>query len=72
MSLERAPISYQICVVGYMRIGRWFAAFIRRKSIRFVALKRENKACPPEAWAEDQPLLQRGAGADGRGDLARY
>jgi Fe-S-cluster containining protein len=25
-----------------------------------VALKPENKACPPEAWAEDQPLLQRG------------
>jgi Fe-S-cluster containining protein len=26
----------------------------------FVALKRENKACPPEAWTEDHPLLQRG------------
>jgi MFS family permease len=26
----------------------------------FVALKRENKACPPEAWAQDQPLFQRG------------
>jgi Fe-S-cluster containining protein len=26
----------------------------------FVALKRENKACPPEAWATDQPILQRG------------
>jgi len=26
----------------------------------FIALKRENKACPPEAWAEDHPLLQRG------------
>jgi Fe-S-cluster containining protein len=26
----------------------------------FIALKRENKACPPEAWAKDQPLLQRG------------
>jgi Fe-S-cluster containining protein len=26
----------------------------------FVALKRENKACPPEAWAKDRPLLQRG------------
>jgi Fe-S-cluster containining protein len=26
----------------------------------FVALERENKACPPEAWAGDQPLLQRG------------
>jgi Fe-S-cluster containining protein len=26
----------------------------------FVALKRENKACPTEAWAQDQPLLQRG------------
>ena len=26
----------------------------------FVALKRESKACPPEAWAEDRPLLQRG------------
>ena len=26
----------------------------------FVALKRENKACPPEAWAEDQPILQQG------------
>jgi Fe-S-cluster containining protein len=26
----------------------------------FVALKRENKACPPEAWTQDQPLLQRG------------
>lgn len=25
----------------------------------FVALKRENKACPPEAWAREQPLLQR-------------
>jgi Fe-S-cluster containining protein len=25
-----------------------------------VALKRENKACPPEAWATDLPLLQRG------------
>jgi hypothetical protein len=25
----------------------------------FVALKRENKACPPEAWARDHPLLQR-------------
>jgi len=25
----------------------------------FIALKRENKACPPEAWANDQPLLQR-------------
>jgi Fe-S-cluster containining protein len=24
-----------------------------------VALKPENKACPPEAWARDQPLLQR-------------
>jgi Fe-S-cluster containining protein len=24
-----------------------------------VALKPENKACPPEAWAKDQPLLQR-------------
>ena len=26
----------------------------------FVALKRENKACPPEAWAKDHPSLQRG------------
>jgi hypothetical protein len=26
----------------------------------FIALKRENKACPPEAWAKGQPLLQRG------------
>jgi Fe-S-cluster containining protein len=26
----------------------------------FVALKSENKACPPEAWAEDKPVLQRG------------
>jgi Fe-S-cluster containining protein len=26
----------------------------------FIALKRENKACPPEAWAQDQPLFQRG------------
>jgi Fe-S-cluster containining protein len=26
-----------------------------------IALKRENKACPPEAWAPDQPLLQRGS-----------
>lgn len=26
----------------------------------FIALKRENKACPPEAWTEDRPLLQRG------------
>ena len=26
----------------------------------FIALKRENKACPPEAWARGQPLLQRG------------
>lgn len=25
----------------------------------FVALKRQNKACPPEAWAGEQPLLQR-------------
>jgi Fe-S-cluster containining protein len=25
----------------------------------FVTLKRENKACPPEAWAKDQPILQR-------------
>jgi Fe-S-cluster containining protein len=25
----------------------------------FVSLRRENKACPPEAWAKDQPLLQR-------------
>jgi hypothetical protein len=28
----------------------------------FIALKPENKACPPEAWAEYQPVLQR-AGA---------
>jgi Fe-S-cluster containining protein len=26
----------------------------------FVALKRANKACPPEAWDQDQPLFQRG------------
>ena len=26
----------------------------------FVAFKRENKACPPEAWIQDPPLLQRG------------
>jgi len=26
----------------------------------FVEFKRENKACPPEAWATDQPVLQRG------------
>jgi Fe-S-cluster containining protein len=26
----------------------------------FVALKPENKACPPEAWTQDQPILQRG------------
>lgn len=26
----------------------------------FVALKRENKACPPEAWTKDQPVLQHG------------
>ena len=26
----------------------------------FIPLKRENKGCPPEAWAKDQPLLQRG------------
>jgi Fe-S-cluster containining protein len=26
----------------------------------FVALRRENKACPPEAWTKDQPILQRG------------
>jgi Fe-S-cluster containining protein len=26
-----------------------------------IALKRENKACPPEAWAQDQPLLQQGS-----------
>jgi Fe-S-cluster containining protein len=26
----------------------------------FIALKRENKACPTEAWAQDQPLLQLG------------
>jgi Fe-S-cluster containining protein len=26
----------------------------------FVALKSENKACPPEAWAQDKPVLQRG------------
>ena len=25
----------------------------------FVTLKRENKACPPEAWTRDQPILQR-------------
>jgi hypothetical protein len=25
-----------------------------------LALKPTNKACPPEAWAKDQPLLQRG------------
>ena len=25
----------------------------------FVALKRENKACPPEAWTSDRPVLQR-------------
>jgi hypothetical protein len=28
----------------------------------FVELKAENKVCPPEAWARDQPVLQR----DGR------
>jgi Fe-S-cluster containining protein len=26
----------------------------------FIALKRENKACPPEAWTSDHPVLQRG------------
>jgi Fe-S-cluster containining protein len=26
----------------------------------FIELKPENKACPPEAWAKNQPLLQRG------------
>lgn len=26
----------------------------------FIPLKPQNKACPPEAWGEDQPLLQRG------------
>jgi Fe-S-cluster containining protein len=26
----------------------------------FVALKRESKACPPEAWTTDHALLQRG------------
>jgi Fe-S-cluster containining protein len=26
----------------------------------FIEFKPENKACPPEAWAKDQPLLQRG------------
>ena len=26
----------------------------------FVTLERESKACPPEAWAKDRPLLQRG------------
>lgn len=26
----------------------------------FVALKPENKGCPPEAWSRDQPVLQRG------------
>jgi Fe-S-cluster containining protein len=26
----------------------------------FIALKRDNKACPPEAWSQEQPLLQRG------------
>jgi Fe-S-cluster containining protein len=26
----------------------------------FVRLNRDNKACPPEAWAKDAPLLQRG------------
>ena len=26
----------------------------------FVLLKRENKACPPEAWTEDHPIFQRG------------
>jgi Fe-S-cluster containining protein len=25
----------------------------------FVALARENKGCPPEAWTQDHPLLQR-------------
>jgi Fe-S-cluster containining protein len=25
-----------------------------------ITLKRENKACPPEAWAKEQPLLLRG------------
>jgi Fe-S-cluster containining protein len=31
----------------------------------FVALKRESKACPPEAWTKDQPVLQhRGALVD--------
>ena len=26
----------------------------------FVALERNKKACPPEAWTQEQPLLQRG------------
>lgn len=26
----------------------------------FIALKLENKACPPEAWTRDQPVLQHG------------
>lgn len=25
-----------------------------------ITLQREQKACPPEAWAKDRPLLQRG------------
>lgn len=27
----------------------------------FIALERSNKACPPEAWSENSPLLQQGA-----------
>jgi hypothetical protein len=26
----------------------------------FIALERANKACPPEAWAQNLPVLQRG------------
>jgi hypothetical protein len=26
----------------------------------FVVLERDHKACPPEAWTQDRPLLQRG------------
>jgi Fe-S-cluster containining protein len=35
-----------------------------------VPLKRENKACPPEAWAKDQPILQRGEAL--AGDAMRH
>src|ERR1700722_15996818 len=35
-----------------------------------IPFKRENKACPPEAWAKDQPILQRGGAL--AGDVVRH